>query len=79
MDLALEIQKVLPDIHISEAPLSIDPDKRNYIVVNDKIESRGYKATHTLDQGIRELIKAFQIIQPQVYSNETRGSTNYKG
>lgn len=76
MDLALAIQKVLPDLHIAEAPLSIDPDKRNYIVINDKIESRGFVASRSLEQGIRELLKSFQIIQPQVYSNETRGSTN---
>jgi nucleoside-diphosphate-sugar epimerase len=76
MDLAQAIKKVLPDLHIAEAPLSMDPDKRNYIVVNDKIESRGFTATRPLELGIRELIKSFQIIQPQTYSNETRGSTN---
>jgi len=78
MDLALEIQKVITDLHISEAPLSLDPDKRNYIVVNDKIESKGFKAQRSLQQGVRELIKSFQIIQPQVYSNETRGTFNSK-
>jgi nucleoside-diphosphate-sugar epimerase len=43
-----------------------DPDKRNYIVLNDKIESTGWKAEYDLDMGIKELIMAYQMIVPKM-------------
>ena len=46
-----------------------DPDQRNYIVSNDKIESTGFKTKVTLSDGIRELKKAFQVIRRNQYSN----------
>ena len=39
-----------------------DPDKRDYIVSNKKVESTGWKAKYSLDDGIKELIMAYQII-----------------
>ena len=43
-----------------------DPDKRNYIVLNDKIESTGWKPMYDLDMGIKELIMAYQMIVPKM-------------
>lgn len=43
-----------------------DPDKRNYIVLNDKIESIGWEAQYDLDMGITELIMAYQMIVPKM-------------
>ena len=40
-----------------------DPDKRNYIVSNEKIEKTGWVPYYTLDEGIQELIKAYTIIK----------------
>ena len=45
-----------------------DPDKRNYIVSNDKIEATGWSPKYSLDDGIRELIKAYKIIINNDYS-----------
>lgn len=68
-ELCEKIQIYLPSFYINEHENKKDPDQRNYIVLNDKIESRGFKASYSIDQGIQELLKTFQIIQPQIYSN----------
>ena len=47
---------------IVENDFSSDFDNRNYIVSNDKLESYGWKPTHTIDSGIVELIKAYKMI-----------------
>ena len=63
------IKKEIDDFHFSEAPLAEDPDKRNYIVSNEKIERAGYAPQVTLPMGIRELIKGFQIVKRNQFSN----------
>jgi len=52
-----------------EAPVGKDPDQRNYIVSNEKIEATGFKPTHSLDDGIRDLIKGYTMIRNAVYGN----------
>ena len=52
-----------------EAPMAQDPDQRNYIVSNKKIESSGWKPKINLDDGISELIKGYQMISNSKYSN----------
>lgn len=43
-----------------------DPDKRNYIVSNKKIENTGWEPSWTIDMGVAELVNAYQMIIPQV-------------
>ena len=43
-----------------------DPDKRNYIVSNAKIEATGWKPEWDLDRGIEQLIMAYQMIVPKM-------------
>ena len=43
-----------------------DPDKRNYIVSNEKIEATGWKPEWSLDRGIEQLIQAYQMIVPKM-------------
>ena len=69
LELANEIKKQLPQFVIMEAPIGEDPDKRDYIVSNEKIEKTGFKPQFSLQDGIRELIKGFQIINNSSYSN----------
>lgn len=63
------IQKHLPDFCFMVAEVGQDPDKRNYIVSNQRIEATGFKTSVGLDAGIEELIKGFQIIRRNQYSN----------
>jgi nucleoside-diphosphate-sugar epimerase len=69
LELCAKIKEQLPDFVYLEAPLGEDPDKRNYIVSNEKIERIGYKPIHSLESGIRELIKGYRIISNNKYSN----------
>jgi len=68
-ELCEEIKKQLPDFYFIEAPVGEDPDKRNYIVSNSKIEARGFKPLFSLHEGIAELIKGYQIIKYKQFSN----------
>ena len=63
------IQKQVPDFTFVEAPVGRDPDQRNYIVSNAKIEATGYRPRVSLDAGVRELIKGFAMIRNSVYGN----------
>jgi nucleoside-diphosphate-sugar epimerase len=69
MELCLEIKKQVPDFFITESDFNKDPDQRNYIVSNDKIEATGYKPDHDIQMGITELIKGFSIMTPNKYTN----------
>lgn len=68
-DLCEAIKKHIHAFHYVESPIGEDPDKRDYIVSNEKIERTGFKTMHSLDFGIRELIKAYTIIRNSKYSN----------
>ncbi len=63
------IQKQVPDFTFVEAPVGRDPDQRNYIVSNAKIEATGYRPRVSLEAGVRELIKGYTMIRNSVYGN----------
>ncbi len=69
LELCMAIQRHLPDFVIMDSPLHEDPDKRNYIVSNEKIERTGYKPVCSLDNGIQELIKGYTMIKNTRYGN----------
>ena len=62
LQLANAIQKFVPDLVIVENNFKQDFDQRNYIVSNAKLESQGWVPTFTLEEGIQELIKGYQLI-----------------
>ncbi len=68
-ELCEEIKKQAPDFYFAEAEVGEDPDKRNYIVSNAKIEKTGFKPEVSLQAGIKELIKGFKIIRRSQFSN----------
>ncbi len=68
-ELCEEIKKQVPDFYFVEAEVGEDPDKRDYIVSNDKIEKTGFKPEFSLQRGIAELIKAYQIIKRNQFTN----------
>jgi nucleoside-diphosphate-sugar epimerase len=69
LELCEIIKKQVSDFVIMEAPIGEDPDKRDYVVSNDKIEKTGYKPVYSLDKGIAELIKGYRIINNSIYGN----------
>lgn len=68
-ELCQEIKKQLPNFYFVEAAIGEDPDKRNYIVSNEKIEKTGFKPEISIQQGISELIKGYQIIKRNQFAN----------
>ena len=67
--LAEKIKEYIPGLYIHSAEIGEDPDKRDYIVSNEKIESLGWTPDYTLDNGIKELIKGYKIIRPNRFAN----------
>lgn len=68
-ELCQHIQSQLPEFEFLDAPVGKDPDQRNYIVSNAKIEATGFSPNFSLDQGIAELIKGFRMIRNTRYGN----------
>jgi nucleoside-diphosphate-sugar epimerase len=69
IELCAAIQVHLPQFVFIEAPIGEDPDKRDYIVSNQRILSTGWKPQWSLDKGIRELIKGYCILRNSAYAN----------
>ena len=63
------IQAQVPNFEFMEAPVGKDPDQRNYIVSNEKIEKTGYMPKYNLEMGISELIKGYSTIKNTRYGN----------
>jgi nucleoside-diphosphate-sugar epimerase len=68
-ELCQEIQKYIPEFTYPVADIGKDPDQRNYIVSNDRMESTGFRTTMSLNSGIQELIKGYQVIRRNQYAN----------
>jgi nucleoside-diphosphate-sugar epimerase len=62
LELAETIQKYIPDLVIVQNNFKQDFDQRNYIVSNAKLESFGWTPQFSLEDGIQELIKGYQLI-----------------
>ena len=69
MELCEKIKEYIPHFSIMEAAIRKDPDQRNYIVSNAKLEATGFNTQFTLDDGITELIKGYQMIKNSIYGN----------
>jgi len=69
LQLCQEIQKLLPDFYFVEASIGEDPDKRDYLVSNEKIEKTGFRPDVSLPKGLQELIKGYQVIKRNQFAN----------
>ena len=69
IELCEKIKEHIPDFNYLESEIGKDPDKRDYIVSNEKIEKTGFKPKYSLDDGIEELKKTFSIIKNSSFSN----------
>lgn len=68
-ELCEEIKKQIPDFDYLISETHKDPDRRDYLVSSAKIESRGFYAKRSLSEGIAELIRGFQILRKNQFSN----------
>lgn len=69
IELCEEIKKQIPDFVYVESAIGEDPDKRDYIVSNEKLEKTGWKPKVDLQMGISELRKGYTILVNSKYSN----------
>jgi nucleoside-diphosphate-sugar epimerase len=68
-ELCEKIQQYIPNFIFQEAAIGRDPDQRNYIVSNKKIEDAGFSPAYSLDLGIQELAKGYAMIKNLKYGN----------
>ncbi|MGE0876220.1 MAG: NAD-dependent epimerase/dehydratase family protein [Burkholderiales bacterium] len=68
-ELCEAIKRQVPDFVFIDAPVGKDPDQRNYIVSNAKIEATGWKPAFPLDAGIAELIKGYRMLKNTLHGN----------
>jgi len=69
LELCAKIKDQIPGFVYLESPIGEDPDKRDYIVSNEKIENTGFKPMHSIEMGINELRKGYRIINNEKYGN----------
>lgn len=60
-ELAMKIKEHIPfAVHCDD--IKEDPDKRNYLVSNEKLEKLGWRPKYSLDDGIEELKKGYSML-----------------
>jgi nucleoside-diphosphate-sugar epimerase len=69
IELCQEIKKIVPSFLFLEAPLGKDPDQRNYIVSNKKIEALGFSPAVSLQEGLNELVKGLKMFNHKPFTN----------
>jgi nucleoside-diphosphate-sugar epimerase len=68
-ELALKIREYVPTFYVHFAPVGSDPDKRNYIVSNQRLRQSGFEARRSLDDGIRELLIGYRMMGRDRFKN----------
>ncbi len=68
-ELAAKIKTYVPDLLVHFAQVGSDPDKRNYIVSNERLREAGFEAQRSLDDGIEELLKGYRMMGRSPFKN----------
>jgi nucleoside-diphosphate-sugar epimerase len=69
LELCEIIKKFVPEFTIVEGEIKKDPDQRNYIVSNAKLEATGFEPMFSLEHGVIELLKGYRMIKNNIYGN----------
>ena len=67
--LAMKIKEYVPNFYIHFSEIGTDPDKRNYIVSNQRLREAGFEARRSLDEGILELLKGYRMMPRHGFKN----------
>ena len=67
------IKTYIPDFAITYSDYYQDPDKRNYIVSNEKLEKTGWVSIYSLEDGIEELMKTYSVLISDLSSKYRNG------
>ncbi len=68
-ELALAVKRQVPEFYIHFSEIGSDPDKRNYIVSNQRLREAGFEASRSINMGISELIKGFSMMPRGIFKN----------
>jgi nucleoside-diphosphate-sugar epimerase len=68
LQLAQKIKEHIP-VEIIQAEFTSDPDKRDYIVSSQKIYDLGFECKYDLDDGIKQLLTMYKLIDEPWYAN----------
>ncbi len=60
LELCETIKQQVPNLNIVEIPFAKDPDKRDYVVSNAKLEATGWAPAHSLQHGIASLLQCYR-------------------
>jgi len=69
IELALKIKEHVPNFYLHFSEIGSDPDKRNYIVSNQRLREAGFEARRSLDDGIKELLKGYRMLGRATFKN----------
>lgn len=69
LSMCSKIQEHIPHFRFVMADHAVDPDKRDYVVSNAKIEATGWRPERTLDDGIEELIRGYAMLPRETMGN----------
>ena len=69
MELALKIKEHVPKFYLHFSEIGNDPDKRNYIVSNQRLREAGFEARRSLNDGIKELLKGYRMLGRASFKN----------
>lgn len=69
LELCQAIKRQIPSLVIIQEEMQKDPDQRNYIVSNEKLEATGWRANVSLDQGLLEVIKGLSYLNKSGHGN----------
>ena len=67
-ELCNKIKKFIPDLFIEIDEFAKDPDKRDYIVSNKKLEKTGFKTKYSINFGIKQLLNYYKK-NKKIYKN----------
>lgn len=68
-ELALAVKRQVPNFYIHFSEIGSDPDKRNYIVSNQRLREAGFEASRSINTGISELVKGFSTMPRGIFKN----------